>query len=264
MSSDTVATALAPELAAETAGLASTDHLIRRLLRHRSAQIGLVLLAGYVVLIAVGPWLTRHNPSSAATYENLAGSLQGISAKHWLGTDQFGRDELVRIINGGRYTLFVGVSSVLIGLLIGVPVGAMSGYCDGWADIVMQRLIDIVLSFPAFLLALALVAALGGGLRNLVIAVSVTSFPRFARLLRASILTTRELQFVESSRALGASSWRTLLRHVLPNSVAPIVVANAAGTRQRHPHRGWPGISRARRGAADTGVGLECSGTRVT
>ena len=98
----------------------------------------------------------------------------------------------MRIINGGRYTLFVGISSVLIGLLIGVPVGAISGFFGGWADIVMQRLIDIVLSFPAFLLALALVAALGGGLRNLVIAVSVTSFPRFARLLRASILTTRE------------------------------------------------------------------------
>lgn len=208
----------------ERTGLADTDHIVRRLLRHRSAQIGLVLLACYAMLIAVGPWLTRHDPSSSAIYQNLETSLQGSSAAHWLGTDQFGRDELVRIINGGRYTLFVGVSSVLVGLVIGVPLGAISGYFGGWADLVVQRFIDIVLSFPGFLLALALVAALGGGLRNVVIAVAVTSFPRFARLLRASVLTVRELQFVESSLALGASRRRTLVRHVLPNSLAPIVV----------------------------------------
>jgi ABC-type dipeptide/oligopeptide/nickel transport system permease subunit len=166
----------------------------------------------------------RHNPSSVATYQNLGASLDGLSARHPLGTDQFGRDELVRIINGGRYTLFIGVSSVLIGLVIGVPLGAISGFFGGWVDLIVQRINDIVLSFPGFLLALALVAALGGGLRNVVISVAVTSFPRFARLLRASVLTARELPFVESSQALGSSPWRTLWRHVLPNSMAPIVV----------------------------------------
>ncbi|MGO8958743.1 MAG: ABC transporter permease [Streptosporangiaceae bacterium] len=221
MSSETVTTVL-PEVS--ESDLAGSDHLLRRLLRHRSAQIGLVLLVFYALLIGVCPWLTRDNPSSSAIYQNLAASLEPMSAKHWLGTDQFGRDELVRIINGGRYTLFIGFSSVLVGLIVGVPLGALSGFFGGWVDTVLQRIIDIVLSFPGFLLALALVAALGSGLRNVVIAVAVTSFPRFARLLRASILTTRELQFVESARALGASQWRTLVRHALPNSLAPIVV----------------------------------------
>lgn len=202
----------------------SSDSVTRRLLRHRSAQIGLVLLLAYALFIGIGPWLTRHSPSSVATYQNIAGELQGSSARHLLGTDQFGRDELVRLINGGRYTLLIGLSSVLVGLAIGVPLGAVSGYFGGWPDMIAQRITDIVLSFPGFLLALALVAALGGGLRNVVIAVAATSFPRFARLLRASVLTVRELPLVESSRALGSSSWRTLWRHVLPNSLAPIIV----------------------------------------
>jgi peptide/nickel transport system permease protein len=202
----------------------SSDSVVRRLLRHRSAQIGLVMLLLYALFIGVGPFLTRHSPSSVATYQNLASALQGSSARHWLGTDQFGRDELVRLVNGGRYTLVIGVSSVAVGLAIGVPLGAVSGYFGGWPDMIAQRITDIVLSFPGFLLALALVAALGGGLRNVVIAVAATSFPRFARLLRASVLTVRELPLVESSRALGASTWRTLWRHVLPNSLAPIIV----------------------------------------
>ena len=129
MSSDTAT--LLPELI----GPVRTDHLMRRLLRHRSAQIGLVMLAGYAFLIFVGPWLTRHNPSSSAIYQNLAASLEKSSSRHWLGTDQFGRDELVRIVNGGRYTLFIGVSSVLAGLLVGVPLGAISGFFGGWADL---------------------------------------------------------------------------------------------------------------------------------
>jgi peptide/nickel transport system permease protein len=209
---------------AEIVARPATHGIARRLVHHRSAQIGLALLVCYAVLIGIGPLLVRHNPSSVATYQNLGASLDGLSARHPLGTDQFGRDELVRIINGGRYTLFIGVSSVLIGLVIGVPLGAISGFFGGWVDLIVQRINDIVLSFPGFLLALALVAALGGGLRNVVISVAVTSFPRFARLLRASVLTTRELPFVESSQALGSSSWRTLWRHVLPNSMAPIIV----------------------------------------
>jgi peptide/nickel transport system permease protein len=201
-----------------------TDHVVRRLLRHRSAQIGLVLLVLYLLFITVGPFLTRHSPSSSPIYQNLADSLQGSSAQHWLGTDQFGRDELVRLVNGGRYTLFIGISSVLIGLVVGVPLGAISGFYGGWLDMVTQRIIDVVLSFPGFLLALALVGALGGGLRNVVIGVAVTSFPRFARLLRASVLTVRELPMVESADALGSSRLRTLVRHVLPNAMAPIIV----------------------------------------
>ncbi|MDQ7908017.1 ABC transporter permease [Phytohabitans sp. ZYX-F-186] len=200
------------------------DHLLRRLLRHRSSRLGLILLAGYVAVIVVGPLLVAGSPTSDPHYQNLGESLQGPSASHWLGTDQLGRDELVRLVIGARYTILIGIGAVVAGVLIGVPLGALSGFYRGWVDLLIQRFIDIVLAFPHFLLALALVAVLGPGLRNLIIAVALASFPRFVRLVRASVLSVREQPFTEAARALGVSERRVLWRHVLPNSLTPVIV----------------------------------------
>lgn len=197
---------------------------LRGLWRVRSARWGVVVLGFYLIVVLIGPLVVSGSPSSDANFQDLAHTLLPWSGSHPFGTDDFGRDELVRLIEGGRYTLLIGIAAVGVGLAIGVPLGAVSGYYRGWVDMLIQRLVDILLAFPSFLLALALVASLGPGIRNLVLAVALTSFPRIVRLLRASVLAARELPFVESARARGASPRRILWRHVLPNAIAPILV----------------------------------------
>jgi ABC-type dipeptide/oligopeptide/nickel transport system permease subunit len=168
----------------------------------------------------VGPLVLRYDP----IHQNLGEAFMPPSPAHPLGTDDFGRDELVRLLYGARYTLLVGFGAVAIGLAIGVPLGAASGYFGGWLDMLSQRLMDIVLAFPNILLALSLVAALGIGLRNVIISVGITSIPGFVRLVRASALSIRELPYVEAARALGVPAPLILLRHVVPNSLAPVIV----------------------------------------
>jgi ABC-type dipeptide/oligopeptide/nickel transport system permease subunit len=198
--------------------------LVRRLLRHRSAQLGLGVLAFFVLATLLAPVIFHSDPSNDWLYQNLAEARLGPSLQHLLGTDQLGRDELLRLAYGARFSLLIGLAAVALGLAVGVPVGAASGYFGGWVDMLALRLVDIVLAFPAFLLALSLVAALGPGLRNVIISVAVTSFPRFVRLLRASALSVREHPYVEAARALGVSSGVILFRHVVPNSLAPVIV----------------------------------------
>lgn len=213
-----------PPEAESIVGTVEKRRLLRGLWQVRSARWGLVILGVYALIAFVAPFIVRDNPSSDPAFQDLANTLQPFSAAHPLGTDDFGRDEMVRLINGARYTIMIGIAAVAVGLLIGIPLGAVSGYFRGWLDMAIQRFVDILLAFPSFLLALALVATLGTGTRNLIIAVALTSFPRVIRLLRASVMAVRELPFVESARARGASRGRVLWRHVLPNSIAPIVV----------------------------------------
>jgi ABC-type dipeptide/oligopeptide/nickel transport system permease subunit len=192
----------------------------RKLRRHRSALFGLSVIGFYVVVAIVGPFVLTFNPA----HNELTRVLNPPSPRHLLGTDNFGRDELDLLVYGARYTLSIGVMAVALGLAIGVPFGLVSGYFGGWIDLALQRLTDILLAFPGILLALALVAGLGVGLRNVVIAVGVSSVPGFIRLIRASTLSIRELPYVEAARGLGVPSWMVLARHVLPNAVAPIIV----------------------------------------
>jgi ABC-type dipeptide/oligopeptide/nickel transport system permease subunit len=147
-----------------------------------------------------------------------------MSALHPLGTDHLGRDILARLLSGGRLSLFMGVLAVGIGLGIGVPLGAVSGFQGGLTDLVIQRLADVLLSFPGFLLALSLVSILGIGVQNVILAVGISAIPAFIRLVRGSVLSIREQAFVEAARALGQRSWLIILRHVLPNAMAPIIV----------------------------------------
>jgi peptide/nickel transport system permease protein len=198
----------------------SRGRIWQRLRSHRSARFGLAVLLLYVLATILLPLVIHYDPNR----NDLGQAFLGPSGAHLLGTDEFGRDELLRLALAARFTLFVGVAAVVIGLAVGLPLGAASGYFGGWIDLVIQRLTDILLAFPGILLALALVAALGPGLRNVIVSVGVTSIPGFIRLVRASALSIRELPYVEAGRALGVASWKIVLRHILPNSLAPVIV----------------------------------------
>lgn len=194
------------------------------LLRHRSALIGIVILAIFVVGTFVGPLILHNNPSNNWNYQNLQNSFAGPSAQHLLGTDQLGRDVLIRLLYGTRYTLLIALAAIALAVAVGIPLGAVSAYLGGWVDILIQRFIDIVLAFPGTLLALSLVAVLGSGLRNVIIAVAVTSFPNIVRMIRASALSVREQPYVEAAKALGVTKNRIMFRHIIPNSLAPVIV----------------------------------------
>jgi len=204
----------------QLAPLAGGGRLWARLRTHPSAIVGIGILAFYVAASLLVPLVLRWNPVD----QSLNDAFLPASAGHPLGTDDLGRDELIRLVYGARYTLSLGFGAVAIGLLVGLPLGAVSGYFGGWIDLLGQRLTDVMLAFPNILLALALVAVLGVGLQNVIISVGITSIPIFVRLVRASTLSIRELPYVEAARALGVPATRILLRHVVPNALAPVIV----------------------------------------
>jgi len=182
-----------------------------------SGAIGVVLL----VLVAVfAPWLAPHPP----TRTDLMNTLTPPSATYWLGTDAFGRCVLSRLIWGTRISLQVGLYVVLISLTAGTLLGAVAGYVGGWLERVLVAVIDILLAFPSFLLALALVAARGNTLDSIVLAVAIAYTPRIAAVMRSVVLTIRPRPFIEASRAIGLSSWTILVRHVIPNALPPVIV----------------------------------------
>jgi peptide/nickel transport system permease protein len=191
-----------------------------RFRRHRGAVVGLALLVALFVAAAAAPVLTNHDPEA----QRLVQALRPSSWEHPLGTDHLGRDVLARLLYGGRLSLLIGFLAVAVGLAAGVPLGAVSGFRGGLSDLVVQRLADILLSFPGFLLALTLVAVLGVGLQNVIISVGVGAVPSFIRLVRGSVLTIREQAYVEAAEAIGQRPTVIVFRHVLPNAVAPVIV----------------------------------------
>jgi peptide/nickel transport system permease protein len=150
--------------------------------------------------------------------------LQAPGATHWLGTDELGRDIFSRILYGARISLEIQIVAVLLALVIGVILGAVGGYLGGYVDNLIMRAMDVLLAFPSIFLALAIIAALGTGLFNLMLAAGIASVPQFARIVRASILSLKEREFVEAALALGSGSNRIMFRHLLPNCLAPIIV----------------------------------------
>ena len=188
--------------------------------RHRAAMIGMVVLGILAILAIAAPLLTPYDP----VHQQLSDSLQDPSSKHPLGTDYLGRDILARMLFGARYSLAIGFMAVAFGIMVGVPLGAVSGYYGKWVDLIVQRFVDLLLSFPGFLLALSLVAILGIGLENVIIAVGISSTPSFIRLTRASTLSIRQLTYIEAARAVGVRSGTIIFRHVLPNALAPVIV----------------------------------------
>jgi peptide/nickel transport system permease protein len=193
---------------------------LRVFAKNKAALVGLFILAVFVFLAIFAPLLT----SNDGTQQDLSSAFQSPSAHHWLGTDDLGRDILTRIMYGGRYTLSIGVIAVAIATLIGVPFGLISGYLGGATDMIIPRITDILLSFNTFLLALVLVAVFGEGLRSVTIAAGIGVLPQFIRLARGQALSIREEVYVEAAVAFGEKPLTILRRHILRNSLTPIIV----------------------------------------
>lgn len=196
------------------------SRLRSRLLRHPGARIGGVLIMVVVGGALFAPWLTGYDPVAVAPQDRL----QGPSADHPLGTDIYGRDTLARVLHGGRISLGVGVLSVGLALAVGGSLGAAAGFWGGWLDAVVMRVADVLLAFPAILLAIGLLAFLGGGFWNVVLAIAIVYTAPLSRVARAAVLSVRHEEYVEAARVIGAGDGRVLGRHVLPNAVAPLVV----------------------------------------
>jgi ABC-type dipeptide/oligopeptide/nickel transport system permease subunit len=197
----------------------------RRFRRHKAAMVGLGILLTFAVLTVAAPWISPHDPVD----QNLIVALETPGAEFWLGTDHLGRDIFTRILYGTRISLLIGVLAVGLGMAIGIPLGVLAGYYRRAPDMVISRVTDIMFAFPAILLALALVAIIGVGLQNVIVAVGVSMVPIFIRIVRGTVLSVREETYVEAARAVGASDARILIRHVLANSLAPIIVQATIG-----------------------------------
>ncbi len=194
--------------------------LLRRLRRHRTAVVGLVILAAFIIATLAAPGLLTYDPN-LADFDHV---LQWPSPTHPLGTDQLGRDLLTRIAYGARVSFLIGILAVGMSGLLGIPVGLVSGYRGGTVDLLTQRLVDLLLAFPGFLLALTLIAVLGVGVTNVVVAVGLATAPVYVRLVRGVALSIKEQVYIEAARAIGVPESRILLRHVLPNCLAPVIV----------------------------------------
>ena len=196
-----------------------------QLARQRGAMAGLVIL-GVLALMAVGaPWLSPRDPVKTAARD----ALQPPGARFALGSDQFGRDVASRVLHGARISLTVGLISVSIAVVLGAPIGLVSGYYGGRLDGLIMRAMDVLLAFPGILLALAIVSVLTPGLTNVMIAVGLSAVPGYARLVRATVLAARENLYVEAARALGGRDLGILSRYILPNVVAPLIVTATLG-----------------------------------
>jgi peptide/nickel transport system permease protein len=198
-----------------------------RLRRNPGAIIGFLLVALFVVVAVFAPLIAPHSPREPVPnwpFLLAEGCCPGPSGDHWFGIDQVGRDEFSRIIYGARYSLLVGVVAVSVGLSIGLVLGSIAGYVGGFVDSVVMRAMDVMLAIPGLLLAIGIVAALGQGLWQIMVAVGATQIPIFARLLRGSILAQKENEFVVAARAIGVPRRAILASHILPNSIAPVIV----------------------------------------
>ena len=173
-----------------------------------------------VVMAVFANIITVYNPEA----NDLQYMLQSPSEMFWLGTDQFGRDLLTRIIYGARTALFVGFTCAIVGATLGLVLGVASAFFGGWFDLIVQRIVDVVMSFPLIILALAVVSTLGPGTQNVIIAITIPMIPRCARVVRSSALAIREIPYVDAARALGFSNARIILRHMVPNVMAPYLI----------------------------------------
>ena len=181
---------------------------------------GIFVLFLIVVAIA-GPWLTPFDPENYFDYDRLN---EGPSAVHWFGVDALGRDIFSRIVAGTRISLVCGFTSVFGGAVIGTALGLIAGFYEGWADRVIMRISDVLFAFPGILLAIGIVAILGGGMLNVVAAVAIFSIPAFARLVRANVLSLKTQTYVEAAKSLGISDGMLLVRHILPGTISVILV----------------------------------------
>ena len=191
-----------------------------RLLRYPAANIGLALVATYLIVAVFAGALAPYSPIEQRARDRL----QEPSAQHVFGTDEFGRDILSRLMHGATNSLRIAILAVSLATLLGTAIGMLSGYAGGIADNAIMRVMDLFFAFPAILLALSIVAALGPGANNTILAIAVVYTPIFARVARGPVLAIKEMEFVSAARCVGSNHWRILTRHILPNMVAPIIV----------------------------------------
>ena len=196
----------------------------RRLRRNPGAIVGFVLVSTFITVAIFAPLIAPYGPREQNLSLLQGSCCPGPSADHLFGVDALGRDLFSRVVYGARYSLLIGVVSVAVGLSIGTIIGAIAGFFGGWIDSVLMRAMDIMLSIPGLLLAIGIVAALGPGLVQIMIAVGVTQIPIFARLLRGSILGVRESDYVLAARSVGVKGRKILGAHILPNSLSPVIV----------------------------------------
>ncbi|MDQ2951845.1 MAG: ABC transporter permease [Chloroflexota bacterium] len=198
---------------------------IRRALRNRLSLAGVIVLGVLLLLVTLGPLVWTVSP----TDQDLTDRLSGMTVRHPLGTDTLGRDVLSRLLSGGRVSLSLAISAVLASTLVGGAIGLVSGYLRGRIDSVLMRIMEVILSFPALVLALAIAGATGGGAFSTFVAVAVPGTPLYARLLRSMAISVRSREYIVAARATGVPVSRLLFRHVLPNSVSPLVVQATLG-----------------------------------
>jgi peptide/nickel transport system permease protein len=201
----------------------ATATLIRAFNTNKTSWVGLAVLLAVIVLAVLAPLIAPHDPID----QDMFARLEGPSATYPLGTDQFGRCILSRLLHGARYSLFIGIASTLAAMLVGSLIGMLAGWYGGRFDVVVMQAMDVLLAFPALILGLILVAMLGPTLPNIILAIAATSVPAFARIARAPTIAVKEREYVEACRALGYSDARILFLHILPNIFAEILVMSS-------------------------------------
>jgi peptide/nickel transport system permease protein len=201
----------------------SRPSLVRRFATHRAGLAGFLVVLFFVATGLLAPVIAPYDPLSA----DVLARLQPPSTQHWLGTDQLGRDTLSRMIYGAAISIRASLSVVVVGVTFGLPLGAISGFIGGSFDLLVQRAIDVIQAFPGILLMILIAALVGPSLELAVLGLGVLSIPTYARLVRAKVLEVREFAYVESARAVGCRSGRILLRHIVPNSITPVIVQSS-------------------------------------
>jgi ABC-type dipeptide/oligopeptide/nickel transport system permease subunit len=204
---------------------------IEKLFKNKTGLAGLIIITLFAAAAVFAPLISPHNPIENALYDQLKPPVweEGGAAKNLLGTDDLGRDIVSRLIYGARVSLTLGVVSVGLALTLGTLLGALAGYYRGWLDNLIMRFMDIILAFPHILLAIVIVAYLGPGLRNAMMAIGIINIPRFARIVRASVMDEFGKDYVTAARAVGAKDGRVIFNAILPNCLAPIIVQASLG-----------------------------------
>lgn len=204
---------------------------VEKLFKNKTAVAGLIIITLFTLAAIFAPYVTPHDPNENALYDQLKPPIwdEGGALKNVLGTDDLGRDMLSRLIYGARVSMTLGMVSVGIALVFGSLLGALAGYYKGWPDNMIMRFMDIILAFPHILLAIVIVAYLGPGLRNAMVAIGIINIPRFARIVRASVMEEYEKDYVTAARAVGARDRRIIFNAIFPNCLAPIIVQASLG-----------------------------------
>ena len=193
--------------------------------KNKMAVAGFLIILAMVIVAVFAPLIATQAPEA----QDLAARFQSPSTAHFFGTDNFGRDIFSNVVYGARISLFIGLVATIISVIIGTIIGAVAGFFGGAVDNLMMRLVDIILSIPSLILAIAISAVLGTGIRNLILAVSLSSITNYARIVRASVLSVKEQEYVEAAKIGGASNFRLIFRHILPNCTGPIIVQATLG-----------------------------------